>query len=239
MQSGPEAPAPSSARAQASTVPFDPFAAESSEEPHEQRAESPLVEAAKPSASRHVGDFVVHRFSGSFRAAPLTLTQKVRAREGNLLVIDMTFDEGSSKQTLRVRMEDSAEKRGEVVSVAILDGATEKPASTEIYEALMAKTTLAADQNEELLGSEKVTVEIAGSPIECQQTSYRVKIGKRRATLQTLQSDKFTWGDLSGAITAENGDVVYRAELVEAGNGDPKPAPAAPAVAHTDVYDDL
>lgn len=239
MQTGPEAPASSSARAKAFTVPFDPFEAGSSGETREERAESPLVEPVEPSDARHVGDFVVHRFSGSFRAAPLTLTQKVRAREGSVLVIDMTFDEGSSKQTLRVRMEDSPEKRGEVVSVAILDGATEKPASAEVYESLMAKTTLAADQNEELLGSEKVTVEIGGSPIECQQTSYRVKIGKRRATLQTLQSDRFTWGDLSGAITAENGDVVYRAELVEAGNGDPKPAPATRAVAHSDDYDDL
>jgi hypothetical protein len=226
----PQAQAPSSKTAQAKA----PEAALSEEKGSE------LTEAAAPAAAqapgRAPGDFVVHRFSGTFREAPITLTQRIVAREGDLLVIDMTLEEGSSKQVIRVRMDDSPEKRGEVVSVARLDGAREKPASVELYDEVMAKTVLAADQNEEVLGSEALTVDVGGAPMQAQKTSYRVKLGKLRATLKTVQSDSFAWGDLSGEITTASGDVVYRAELVEAGRGD---APKPPVVAQSEEYVDL
>jgi hypothetical protein len=183
-----------------------------------------------------VGDYIVHRFSGSFRDAPLTLTQRVVAREGDVLVIDMTLDEGSSRQTLRVRMDDSEEKRGEVLRVSRLVEGLEKTASIELFEEMMARTSLAADQNEEVLASEALTVDVAGAPIAAQKTSFRVRLGKVQATLKTIQSDRFAWGDLGGEITTSSGDVIYRAELVEAGNGE---APKGPAVAKVDEYEDL
>lgn len=183
--------------------------------------------------ARRPGDFIVHKFSGSFRAEPITLTQRVIAREGNILVIDMALDEGGSKQSLRVRVDDSAERRGEVLSVARLTQGGEEPATVEAYEELMAKTAVAADQNEAVLGSEAVTVDVAGAPVACQKTSYRVRIGKRQATLRTVQSDGFAWGDIGGEITSDSGDVVYRAELVESGRGD-APKATGSQVAHSD-----
>jgi hypothetical protein len=198
---------------------------------------APATEPAKAAApSRAVGDFIVHRFSGSFRDAPLTLTQRVVAREGDVLVIDMTLDEGGSRQTLRVRMDDSAEKRGEVVRVSRVVEGLEKEASMDLFDAMMAKTALAADQNEEVLGSEELTVDVGGTAIAAQKTSFRVRLGKVQATLQTVQSDRFAWGDLGGEITTASGDVIYRAELVEAGRGD---APKEPAVAKIDEYEEL
>ena len=209
--------------------------------PIEEGASEP-AEASEPAQaqakapSRTVGDFIVHRFSGSYRDAPLTLTQRVVAREGDVLVIDMTLDEGGSKQTLRVRMDDSAEKSGEVVRVSRVVEGLEKEASLDQFEAMMAKTALAADQNEEVLGREELTVEVGGAPIAAQKTSFRVRLGKVQATLKTVQSDRFAWGDLGGEITTASGDVIYRAELVEAGHGD---APKEPAVAKIDEYVDL
>jgi hypothetical protein len=230
----PQAKAPSSQTAQAKA----PEAVAS-----EEKGSEPAL-AAAPAAvqppGRAPGDFVVHRFSGSFREAPITLTQRIIAREGDLLVIDMTLEEGSAKQALRVRMDDSPAKRGEVVSVARLENGREKPAGIELYDEMMAKTVLAADQNEEVLGSEALTVDVGGAPMQAQKTSYRVKLGKLRATLKTVQSDSFAWGDLSGEITTASGDVVYRAELVEAGHADaPKPPVVAQSVAQSDEYVDL
>lgn len=197
-------------------------------------ASEPAAEVKAP--SRAVGDFIVHRFSGSFRDAPLTLTQRVIAREGDVLVIDMTLDEGGSRQMLRVRMDDSPEKRGEVVRVSRMVEGLEKDAPLELFEEMMAKTALAADQNEEVLGSEDLTVDVGGAPMAAQKTSFRVRLGKVEATLKTIQSDRFAWGDLGGEITTASGDVLYKAELVEAGNGD---APKTPAVAKIDEYEDL
>jgi hypothetical protein len=202
-------------------------------------ASAPSVASAIKAQPRAVGDFIVHKFSGSFRDAPLTLTQRVVAREGEALVIDMTLDEGGSKQTLRVRMDDSAERRGEVLRVSRMEGGRELPAKVELFDEMMAKTALAADQNEEVLDREDLTVDVGGAQVAAQKTSFRVRVGKTQATLKTVQSESFAWGDLGGEITTASGDVLYRAELVEAGNGDPREAPKTPAVAKIDEYEDL
>ncbi len=52
------------------------------------------------------------------------------------------------------------------------------------------------------------------------KTSYRVRVGKKKATLRTVESEGFAWGDLGGEITAGNGKVLYRAEVVELGHSD-------------------
>jgi len=183
---------------------------------------SPSKEARKP------GDFIVYRFSGSFRKAPLTLTERVVAREGAVLVIDMVLaDDTGKKDALRVRFNDEPASRGEVISVSRVDGA---PATLEAYEAMMADVALAADQNEALLGTEDTTVDVGGTSVPCRRTSYQVKVGKRQATMQTLESDAFAWGDLGGEITGKDGAVLYRAEILEVGS---QSAPKSDAVAQT------
>ena len=44
--------------------------------------------------------------------------------------------------------------------------------------------------------------------------------------MRTLQSDDFAWGDVGGEITAEDGRVLYRAELIDAGHAAAAPQPA-------------
>lgn len=190
---------------------------------------------------RAPGDFVVHRFSGSFRDTPLTLTQRVVARNGNVLVVDMTFEEGSSKKTLRVKMDDAEATRGEVLGVAVVDAhGRETAAPVSLFEEMMEKTAVSADQNEEELGSENLTVDIAGNVVGAKKTSYRVRLGKIQATMRTVHSDVFAWGDVSGEITSQSGDVIYRAELVESGHADVKALsqPVAKSDESDDLYDD-
>jgi hypothetical protein len=217
--------------------------ASSAREDAAQKQESAPAEAQASEegrgADRKPGDYVAYRFSGSFRKAPLLLTQRIVAREGDALVIDMTLEGGKRAEALRVRMSDAPGTRGEVLSAAWLDGNAERPATLADYEAMMAKTGLAADANEEVLGSEQVTLQIGGAPLPCERTSYRVRIGNTTATMRTVQSDGFAWGDVGGEITADDGRVLYRAELIDAGHAGEEARPGAKSatVAQSDYED--
>jgi len=200
------------------------------------------ADSAPAADARQPGDYVAYRFTGAFRKAPLTLTQRIVAREGDVIVVDLTLEAEGAREALRVRMSDEAAKRGEILGVARLtEAGEERPATLAAYERLMAKTLLTADANEAELDREPATVEVGGRQLSCQRVSYRVRIGGRAATLSTLQSDVFAWGDVGGEITAEDGRLLYRAEVIElgreqagekaaeAGEGIAQPAQPAPA----------
>ncbi len=181
---------------------------------------------ADAAGARKPGDFIIYRFTGSFRKAPLTLTERVVDRQGAILTVDVTAEEGDTKRQLRVKFNEASATKNDVVAVSVIESGKEKPGTIDAYEALLAETALAADQNEAMLGSEETTLDIGGAPMPIRKTSYRVKVGKKQATLRTLESDGFAWGDLGGEITASNGKVLYRAEIVEVGHADPAKATA-------------
>ena len=168
---------------------------------------------------RQPGDYVAYRFTGSFQKKPVTLTQRVVAREGDALLVEMTLSAEGRDESLRVRMSDAPATRGEVLGVLRVDASgAEQPASLAAYEALMARTMVAADVNEAELGTESLNLDVGGKPLACQRTSYRVRIGGKTATMHTVQSERFPWGDVGGEITAEDGSVIYRAEVIDAGH---------------------
>jgi hypothetical protein len=181
-------------------------------------AQTPATTADDTSA-RKPGDFIVYRFSGSFRKAPLTLTERVIDRRGATLTVDFTADDGSTKRELRVKIDEASSTKNDVVAVARVEGGAEKPATIADFEALMAETALAADENEARLGAEDTTLAFGGAPLAVRKTSYRVRVGKKHATLRTLESDGFAWGDLGGEITAGS-KVLYKAEVIDLGHTD-------------------
>jgi len=196
--------------------------------------EAPAKNADKP---REVGDYVVYRFSGSFQKAPITLTERVIAHDKDALVLDVVLDDGQKKHELRVRTSEAQATQGEILSVERIEKGNLVPMATADYEALMAKTMLIADSNEAELGSEEVTVALGDAKIPARQTSFRVKVGGRDATMRTVVSEKFPWGDVAGEIAAD-GDVLYRAEIVTVGHQETTAKPATtPVVAESD-YDD-
>jgi len=166
------------------------------------------------------GDYVVYRFTGSFRKtspAPLTLTERVLGRDGGVLVLEVVLDDGAKKQTLHLHKDSTPGAAREVFDVMRVEAGVEHPATVEAYEAMMAKTVLAADQNEAELGAETTNVLLGGKTLTCTKTSYRVRVGKHQATMSTVQSDAFPWGDVAGDITTLEGQVLYRVEVVDAG----------------------
>jgi hypothetical protein len=198
--------------------------------PDEKPAEKAKDDAPKAIAAnaRKPGDFVVYRFSGSFRKEPLTIAQRVIDRQGSILTVDITAESGDDKRELRVRLNEAEGAKNEVVSVARVEGGVERPASPAAYDKLMAEAMLAADQNEAFLGAEDVIIDVNGKPMPCHKASYRVRVGKKVATLNTLSSDGFAWGDVGGDITTASGKVLFRAEMIEAGHTEAgKAAPVA------------
>lgn len=184
--------------------------------------EAAAPEAAEVTGARKAGDFIVYRFSGSFRKAPLTLTERVVERRGSLLTVDIVAEAGETKRQLRVKIDESSAAKNDVVEVSVIENGTETPAGIDAYEALLAETSLAADENEAMLGAEDAMLDVGGAPLPVRKTSYRVRVGKKQATLRTVESEGFAWGDLGGEITAGNGKVLYRAEVVELGHSDAK-----------------
>jgi hypothetical protein len=195
--------------------------------------ETPLATPAAPKvevARRQVGDFAIFRFAGSFRRAPLVLEERVIGREGTSIAIEMTLIESPGKaarrETLRFKLDERTGGRGEIFDVERIVAGKAIPATVAEYEAFVGRTLLSADANEETLSTEDVDVEVAGRVVPARRTSYRVRIGDKAATMRVLQpvEDAFgqpvwPWGDLGGEIVSENGALLYRAELVEAGDG--------------------
>ncbi|MDB4933306.1 MAG: putative secreted protein [Labilithrix sp.] len=163
----------------------------------------------------------MYRFTGSFRktsAAPLVLTERVLGREGDVLTLELVLEDGPKKETLRIRKDATPGAADEVLEVTRVEADVTRSATVDAYEAMMAKTILAADQNEEQLGIETTRVRVGGKSLPCKKTSYRVRVGTHEATMSTVESDAFPWGDVAGEITTLDGKVLYRVEVVDAGN---------------------
>jgi hypothetical protein len=180
--------------------------------------ERPPIKASESAPTRHVGDLFVHRFSGSFAADPLTLTEEVVALEDAAWIVDFSLTQSEKVERLRVRFDVES---GQAVSAAHLDGSKELPAGLADYEALMGRTIYAADVNDGLVSSNDQTCLVGSDELDCQTKTYKVWVGDRAATLSIVRSNTFADRDVSGEITTDDGKLVYRAELVEAKQGKP------------------
>ncbi len=169
---------------------------------------------------RKPGDFVVFRISGSFREGVAYVSERVVEREGAIVVIDYTLHEPNRvPETLRVSFDAVS---SEVFDVAMVTKGGLRPAPAGAYERLRAKTVLSANQNEGLLFVEPLSISVLGNPIAAERASWLVSIGTDKATLRVTDSEAFAWGALEGEIRTMDGDLVYRAELIEVGESDPQ-----------------
>lgn len=172
-----------------------------------QRVSAP---AERAPARRHVGELVVHRFSGSFHRTPLVLTEEVVGREGERWVVDLTLEDGAATTHFRVRMDDE----GQVSSASRLSGQREIPGSLDDYNAMVDSTVFAADANDGLVGAEKSTCLLGSRELDCEVKSYRVRVANKAATLKVSESRELPGRDLAGEIVSDDGRVLYRSQIV-------------------------
>jgi hypothetical protein len=177
-------------------------------------------------ADRAVGDFVVFKFTGSFHKGSITLTERVVAKEGAVIVIDYTMVETTpskkgaitKEETLRAKIDTTVGSRGEVFGVQKFEKGVATPAEVADWEAMMAKTVVVADANEQTYGTEEIDLKVGQKSVTADRTVYKVLIGNKSATMSITASDSFAWGDLAGEIVTDDGNVLYKAELVESGH---------------------
>jgi hypothetical protein len=178
------------------------------------KAGSAVVDDA-PVDSRKIGDYRVHRFSGSYQKSPLTLTEEVIARENGRWVIDYTFEEQAGTTKLRVRFDPRTDS---VTRVSKFDGSQELSVPLATYEKLMERTTFAADSNDGMLASTRGTCLVGPNELDCETKSYKVAVGDKGAILNVSRSSSVPGGDVAGDIIGSDGAVIYRSELIELGN---------------------
>jgi len=180
------------------------------------------VEAPAPpavfAAGETTGDFVVYRFSGSFRRHAITLTQRVISVDGPNKVIESTLADGGPKRTVRATFDRTPGRANELVSAVRVDDEGESRISGSAYEAFMSETMLSADDNQGETSSENVKVAVGGQQVDAVKTSYRVLVGTKHATMSTTTSSGFAWGDVGGEIRSDDGKILYRVEVLESGN---------------------
>jgi hypothetical protein len=189
----------------------------------DQASEQAAGEGASEKASasndpRQVGDYVTFKFTGSYRKAPLELTRRVVAKDAGSITVDHVFTEKAGTETLRVRTSTEKGTAGEILEVAVVaaDGSTQL-ASKDRFETKIAQTVAVADENEALVGEEPAVVKVDETDVDATRAIYKVRVGKSAATLRTLVSPAFAWGDLGGEIVTADGRVFYKAELTGAG----------------------
>ena len=177
---------------------------------------APHSEDRAPGEQRKVGDFSVHRFSGSYQKSPLTMTEEVVAQEDGLWVIDYTFEEQAGTTKLRVRFDPRTDS---VVRAATLEGGKESAVQTAFFDKMIDRTSFAADGNDGQVASSRGTCLVGPSELECETKTYSVRVGDQLAKLNVSRSASVPNGDVAGDITGADGTVIYRSELVEMGNG--------------------
>ncbi|MEM1030009.1 MAG: hypothetical protein AAGN82_06650 [Myxococcota bacterium] len=170
---------------------------------------------------RRPGDFCTLRFSGTYRDASVTLTQRVVARDGETTTLDLEL-EGTPRW--RVSIDERPEHHGEVVAVSRHqdDGAL-VTASYDAYEQFMAELVLTADVNEGQIAEETISLSLGENrSVPATKSTFRVWVGDREATLETLaprDASAWAWGDDAGGriVATDDGEVLFRAEVVEVG----------------------
>lgn len=184
-------------------------------EPVPALAAVPSETAPKPAAPRKVGDLWVHRFSGSYRDGDMVVEEEVVDRQGDLLVVDFRFVEADEEHRLRVKMSARSER---IISVTRLLGEREIPSKLSVYERLMSRTSFSPDHNAGQIAESQQTCLIGPEEFDCEMAKYRVLVGDQEATLSVARNREMK-RDLAGEITAVDGTILYKAELIEMRQG--------------------
>ena len=175
-------------------------------------------DSGKTASRDRVGDYFVQRFSGSFSKEPMTLTERIVAQKGKLLIIDYTLDAGKKSEHLRVKRDVDT---GRIARVTRYQGDKAIPSDIEAYNAMMDRTVFAADDNVASLGKKAETCLIGKKELDCEKTRYKVLVGDKPATLSVVTSKAVPGRDVAGELSTADGKLLYRAEIIDMGHDAP------------------
>ncbi len=145
----------------------------------------------------------------------MLFTERVVSKDEMGVACEYTLEQLDGTTKLLVRRDP---KTDEILSVARLIDGKEEITSRDEFDALIAKITFVPDSNEGYVDRTLGTCLVGPSELDCETKSYKVMVGDREANLDITRSDKVPDRDIGGEISTDDGKVIYRAELLEAGH---------------------
>ena len=179
---------------------------------------APAAVSADPTTPSYaVGDYLVRVFTLPSRAR-VTVSERVVAVKDSSVVLEITREAAQKSRSIRVELNDAPGHRGEVMAASVLRAGAEVPVGTAVYDALMSGTAFSADENEGQIESGSAKLDVRGRAVDCTETSFRVKVRGKEATMRTLELVNSPWGEVGAEIKTAQGAVLYRAEVVDVGH---------------------
>jgi hypothetical protein len=187
---------------------------------------APAPAAVEPTAAKEeqrvdlthvVGDYIIRRFTLRSRTSPTIITERVIAVKEKSYLLEVTRESGTDSRSIRVEIGSEPANRGEVLSVVAIRGGKEFAMGRAAYQAIMRDTVFTADENEGAIDSAKVKLDVQGHALDGTETRFRVKVRGKAGTMRTIELENSPWGEVGGEVTAADGSVLYRAEVVDVG----------------------
>jgi len=173
---------------------------------------------------RKPGDFAVFKVSGMLLDEPRTISERVVAREGAIVVVDYDLTSTSGgHETLRVSFDAVRAFDDGVFAVSRLSLGAEQPMEVAAFESFMNATMLTSDvvDHGEVFRTPTFVREVDGRSFDCEESSARVTVRGVGATRTSTICADLAWGEVESEIVDDDGDVLHHAELVELGESDP------------------
>ena len=166
---------------------------------------------------------MVYRYAGSGLAQPVVLTERVVAQDGLRLEILVTAERGTEARSwIQVVTDTPENRRGDRVDALFLvegDQRTELPNKDNadlyrLYEwVIPPRGGPLSDKTES-----RQRVDAGGQGYDAVCRSGRQRIEQREVEVRACDSEAFLWTRLRLTIEAvDNGEVIYRMNVVEAG----------------------
>ncbi len=186
----------------------------------------PTSETTPPSTSRYrAGDFIVYRYTGSALDSEVRLSEKVIAREGLKLEIEVVARRGGKERRWIQVVTDTPknQKTNKVDELfEIVDGNRVKLNSEdpkELYR-LYAWVVPPLQGKPQRLRKETRQLMVAGKATTARCGVFSVKAGGRDAEMVDCESDELVWTNALTLITAGS-ETLYRMDVVDVGRRAP------------------
>ncbi len=164
--------------------------------------------APESSSSKfEVGDYVVYKYSGSYRHEPILLTEKVLSKtEGNKLEILVEWKSGNETRAWKQYVTDTPYNRSNniVDRLVKIDGTNEielpNKDNQDLYK-LYEGTYLMTQRVPHLIREEKKSMQAGPGSYLCRIRTYETKALGKRVEMTVADSEEFKWTNVSSCYT--------------------------------------
>ena len=152
----------------------------------------------KPNTRYRLGDFVVYRYSGTFSAAPVTLREEIKEKDGNRLTIEVEARRGAeTRRWIQVVTDTPENQANNVIDelYEIVDGERRRLANEDnrdLYR-LYEWTLVMPDGRPSGLSRSKVEVSIGGQRFTCERTTGKNTLRGELMRFESHTCPGFVW----------------------------------------------